>query len=255
MTAGIPDRVSFDDLLTRGFRNGAGNVPLIGLGADAVPVRVDLTKHVLINLPAGHGSTTLLRTIVVYLLGFPREDAPAVDIVDPRRQVAAGWDVGRPGLTVHRSVRDASNAIMVLHDEMRARLVGRYNNRDYRPPRRRILVIDELEAFTSLANSWWVSGRNQGQAPAVADLTKISQLGPAVGVHIIVTTRYDENHPMMENPLFPTVITADADDRLGRVEVVTPHDRTPVQVGWFLREEIRRALPPIGDRVNGGSHA
>jgi S-DNA-T family DNA segregation ATPase FtsK/SpoIIIE len=171
--------------LFRQLEDDDGGVPpvtaVLGLAEDGAPLLIRLPSpdvaHVLVAGTTGSGKTALLQTMILSLAMVNRPRQLVLVLIDPKGH-AFGFFEGLPHLA-RPVIREAGETIEALHSLVRLmERQGAWSGPtvDGRPGV--VVVIDEL------ADLLMVGGK-----PVQVALTRLTQRGREVGIHVIAATQ------------------------------------------------------------------
>lgn len=181
-TPAPPERVTFDMVRDAVLATSQAK-PVLGLGSRGEVIHLDFDgeiAHLAASIGTGGGKSSFLRFLVAQ---FAHHGVGSFDVCDVKWVSLLGMEQV-PGLRVHRTVAEIAQAIAGLRREMDARYEIMLKNPSRTFPRR-ILVLEEQNAFATLARLAWREEGNKGNHPVWDDIALILTMGRQVNINVI----------------------------------------------------------------------
>lgn len=181
-TPAPPEKVTLDMVLSDILATTEAR-PVLGLGSRGEVIHLDFDgeiAHLAASIGTGGGKSSFLRFLVAQ---FAHHGVGSFDVCDVKQVSLQGMEQV-PGLRIHRTVDEITEAIAGLKKEMDDRYsILRKNSSRVFP--RRVILLEEQNAFATLARIAWKGAGNRGNHPVWDDIALLLTMGRQVNMNII----------------------------------------------------------------------
>jgi hypothetical protein len=181
-TPAPPGFVSLADVI-EAVRATTQDKPVLGLGTRSETVYLDFTgeiAHLAASIGTGGGKSSFLRFLMAQFAYHGCRDFEVIDV----KMVSLEGMENLPGLRYHRHIQECWDAIARIRREMDQRYEIRLQNPNREFPRK-IVLLEEQNAFAELTRVHWKDQGGKGTAPVWSDITLILTMARQVNINLI----------------------------------------------------------------------
>ncbi len=178
-----PPEVVFFEQVREAVYATSQDKPVLGLGSRHEVLHLDFTgeiAHLAASIGTGGGKSSFLRFLIAQ---FAHHGVGSFDVCDVKWVSLQGMEAV-PGLRIHRPVEEIAEAI----GNVKAEMQRRYDILLKNPSKvfdRRILVLEEQNAFATLARLAWRATGKKGNHPVWDDIALILTMARQVNIIVI----------------------------------------------------------------------
>ncbi|SHK97290.1 hypothetical protein SAMN05421803_1517 [Nocardiopsis flavescens] len=181
-----PNFVSYKEVAHL-LRQGSDATPLLGLGVEAAPVRLnfdDEAPHIGMSVGTGGGKSSLMRLLIAQLA---YHGVDHFTVIDPKMVSLQGMDAIIPGLTIYDQIMSEWAAIANFRREMDRRYLELRDNPKAKFDRW-FLILEEQNAFALESDIVWKEikeKKDPARPPVWADIAFILVKARQVKMHVV----------------------------------------------------------------------
>jgi hypothetical protein len=177
-----PSYVSLSDVLQEIYAT-TQDKPILGLGTRGEVVKLDFTgeiAHLATSIGTGGGKSSFNRLLLAQFAYHGVRDFEVFDV----KMVSIEGMENLPGLRIHREIGECWEAMANIRKEMDRRYAIRLKNPSKVFPRK-IVVLEEQNAFYELSRLFWKEQGGKGTSPVYSDITLLLTMARQVNIIVI----------------------------------------------------------------------